>query len=244
MHGEQIGPTEKMIAEVEELLPGIVNLHKCQVGERGQPESGGHQRGRERGQRAARQAVHPAVADRQKQPVEGKDGRARHRGQIVGEGERGQCADCGQPVARASLHMERRQGPQADGHEQQCQNLGIVADKVEGTRQRMGVEQIERGANQARGRAEREAKPAVYAETRQDERRGHHEFERLIQPDSGPVDCPHQPIQGRAVVVKGGRAQAVVDGWKPARPINPLLEGARYSCAAVRMQLLVRRASR
>ncbi len=47
----------------------------------------------------------------------------------------------------------------------------------------------------------------------------------------------NQPIQTRAIVMESRRAEAVVNGWKPAGPIYPLLEGALNGCASMKMQL-------
>ncbi len=49
--------------------------------------------------------------------------------------------------------------------------------------------------------------------------------------------CGYQPVQTWAIMMEDGRAQSIVDGWKPARPVNALLKGAFYSSAAVEMYL-------
>ena len=50
------------------------------------------------------------------------------------------------------------------------------------------------------------------------------------------MDSSYHPIQTGAIMMKGGGAETIVNGRKPARPIFALLKGPIHGRAAVRMR--------
>ena len=103
------------------------------------------------------------------------------------------------------------------------------------------MKQIQRYRGEAGYWAECMTQPGVYAQAGKDEGGGHHQLQPLIQPHANSMRCGYQPVQSWAIMMEDGRAQSIVDGWKPARPEDALLKGALDGCAAVEMHLHVAR---